>query len=87
MQAYGLLNGGLLQQANRKACVDTLYWTAPMTTLCLPAAWLLKKVVSKGGTVLYQAWADVSSLAHAGGNGAVTSRNVFWTSRLQKIDQ
>ena len=71
----------------QKACVDTFYWTALMTTLCPPAAWLLKKAVSKGGEVLYWPWADVSSPAHTGGKAAVTSRNVPWASRLQKIDQ
>jgi DHA2 family multidrug resistance protein len=49
MQAYGLLNGILMQQANLKAYVDLYYWTALAAALCLPTAWLLKKVVSKGG--------------------------------------
>jgi DHA2 family multidrug resistance protein len=53
MQAYGLLNGILMQQANLKAYVDTYYWTALAAALCLPMAWLLRKVVSKGGAALH----------------------------------
>ena len=42
-----------MQWANLNACVGMFYWTALMTTLCLPAAWLLKEVVSKRGAAIY----------------------------------
>jgi DHA2 family multidrug resistance protein len=43
MQAYGLLHGMLLQQANLMAYVDIFRWIALVMALCLPGAWLLKK--------------------------------------------
>jgi hypothetical protein len=48
MQAYGLLHGILLQQANLGAYVDMFRWTGLIMACCLPGAWLLKKVISKG---------------------------------------
>ena len=48
MQAYGVLQGILLQQANLKAYVDMFRWTALLMALCLPGAWLLRKVAAKG---------------------------------------
>jgi DHA2 family multidrug resistance protein len=53
VQAYGMLNGMLLQQANLKAYVDMFCWTALIMALCLPAVWLLKKVVSKGTAAMH----------------------------------
>lgn len=53
LQAYGLLNGILSQQANLKAYVDQYCWTALAAAACLPFVWLLKKVVSKGGVALH----------------------------------
>jgi len=53
MQAYGLLHGILLQQANLKAYVDMFCWTALILALCLPGVWLLKKVVTKGSGALH----------------------------------
>jgi DHA2 family multidrug resistance protein len=48
MQALGLMQGILLQQANLKAYVDMFLWTALILALCLPGAWLLKKIVRQG---------------------------------------
>jgi DHA2 family multidrug resistance protein len=53
MQAYGLLNGILLQQANLKAYVDMFCWTAVIVALCLPGVWLMRKAVSKGNISLH----------------------------------
>jgi DHA2 family multidrug resistance protein len=53
MQAYGVLNGILLQQSNLKAYVDMFCWTAVIVALCLPGVWLLRKVVSKGNISLH----------------------------------
>ena len=53
MQAYGLLHGILLQQANLKAYVDMFRWTALIIALCLLGVWLLKKVVTKGSAALH----------------------------------
>jgi DHA2 family multidrug resistance protein len=46
-QAYGFLQGMLLQQANLKAYVDLLYWSALAVAVCLPVAWLLRKAATK----------------------------------------
>ena len=53
VQAYGMLNGMLLQQANLKAYVDMFCWTALIIALCLPGVWLLKKVATKGSAVVH----------------------------------
>jgi DHA2 family multidrug resistance protein len=53
MQAYGLLHGILLQQANLGAYVDMFRWTGLIMAFCLPGAWLLKKVISKGKVALH----------------------------------
>jgi DHA2 family multidrug resistance protein len=53
LQAYGLLHGIPLQQANLKAYVDMFCWTALIMALCPPGAWLLKKVVTKGSTAFH----------------------------------
>ena len=53
MQAYGMLHGVLMQQSNLKAYVDMFCWTALIMALCLPGAWLLKKVVAKGPVALH----------------------------------
>jgi DHA2 family multidrug resistance protein len=53
MQAYGLLRGILMQQANLKAYVDMFCWTALIIALCLPGVWLLKKVGVKGSVALH----------------------------------
>jgi DHA2 family multidrug resistance protein len=49
MQAYGMLQGMLLQQANLKGYVDMFCWTAVVMAVCLPAAWLLRKTVAAKG--------------------------------------
>ena len=43
----------LLQQANLNAYVDMFCWTALIMAVCLPGAWLLKKVVSKGSVAVH----------------------------------
>ena len=48
IEAYGLLNGILMQQANLKAYVDMFSWTALIVALCLPGVWWMKKVVTNG---------------------------------------
>jgi DHA2 family multidrug resistance protein len=53
MQAYGFLNGILLQQSNLKAYVDMFCWTALVMALCLPAVWLMRRVVTKGSLSLH----------------------------------
>jgi DHA2 family multidrug resistance protein len=53
LQAYGVLHGILLQQSNLGAYVDMFCWTAALMLLCLPGAWLLKKVTAKGSVALH----------------------------------
>jgi DHA2 family multidrug resistance protein len=53
VQAYGMLNGMLLQQANLKAYVDMFCWTALIMAVCLPAVWLLKKATAKGTPAMH----------------------------------
>jgi DHA2 family multidrug resistance protein len=53
MQAYGMLHGILIQQANLKAYVDMFCWTALIMALCLPGVWLLKKVVNQRNVPLH----------------------------------
>jgi hypothetical protein len=53
MQAYGLLHGILLQQANVKAYVDMFCWTALILAVCLPGAWMLKKVAAKASVAIH----------------------------------
>ena len=53
MQAYAVLHGILLQQANLKAYVDMFRWTALIMALCLPFAWLLRRVAGKAGTAVH----------------------------------
>jgi DHA2 family multidrug resistance protein len=53
MQAYGMLHGILLQQANVNAYVDMFCWTALIVALCLPGVWLLKKVTGKGSVAVH----------------------------------
>ncbi len=53
MQAYGLLNGILMQQANLKAYVDMFYWIALIIAICLPGVWFMRRVVAKGGASLH----------------------------------
>jgi DHA2 family multidrug resistance protein len=53
MQAYGLLHGMLLQQANLMAYVDIFRWMALIMALCLPGIWLLKKVATKGSMAVH----------------------------------
>ena len=52
-QAYGFLYGILQQQSYLKAYVDMFYWTALIIALCLPCAWLMKKVSTKGSLALH----------------------------------
>jgi len=53
MQAYGFMNGILLQQSNLKAYVDMFCWTALMMAICLPGVWLMRKVATKGSVTLH----------------------------------
>jgi DHA2 family multidrug resistance protein len=53
MQAYRLLHGILLQQANVKAYVDMFCWTALILAVCLPGAWMLKKVAAKATVAIH----------------------------------
>lgn len=53
MRAYGMLHGILLQQSTLSAYVDMFCWTALIVAICLPGAWLLKRVVSKGGVAVH----------------------------------
>ncbi len=52
-EAYGMMYGILLQQANLKAYVDMFLWTALIVTLCLLGVWLLKKVANKGSVAVH----------------------------------
>lgn len=52
-QAYEILYGILRQQANLKAYVDMFSWTALIIAVCLPGAWLLKRVTTKGSVALH----------------------------------
>jgi DHA2 family multidrug resistance protein len=52
-QAYGVLYGIMSQQANLKAYVDMFCWTALITAICLPGAWLLKKAAAKEKVALH----------------------------------
>ena len=53
MQAYGLLYGILQQQSYLSAYVDMFCWTAVIIAICLPGAWLLKKVAATGGLAVH----------------------------------
>jgi DHA2 family multidrug resistance protein len=53
MQAYGVLHGILLQQANLNAYVDMFYWTAAMVAVCLLGVWMLKKVATNGSVAVH----------------------------------
>ncbi len=53
LEAYGMLHGVLLQQSALQAYVDMFRWTAVLIALCLPAVWLLKKVVAKGSVAVH----------------------------------
>ncbi len=46
MQAYGVLYRQLLQQATVNAYIDVFSWTAVIVAVCLPGAWLLRRVVA-----------------------------------------
>ena len=46
-QAYGLIQGIVLQQASLAAFVDVFYWTAVGLMLCIPWAFLMKKVLAR----------------------------------------
>jgi len=47
-QAHGIVQGIVLQQASLSAFIDTFYWTALALALCIPWAFLMKKVLSRG---------------------------------------
>jgi DHA2 family multidrug resistance protein len=53
MQAYGLLQSILFQQANLKAYVDMFRWTALILALCLPGVWLLRKAIHKRNALVH----------------------------------
>jgi MFS transporter, DHA2 family, multidrug resistance protein len=53
MQAYAMLQGILLQQANFKAYMDMFSWLALIIASCLPGVWLLRKVATKGNVGLH----------------------------------
>jgi hypothetical protein len=52
-QAYGVLYGVMQQQANLKAYVDMFCWTALIMAACLPGAWLLRSVITKGNVTIH----------------------------------
>jgi DHA2 family multidrug resistance protein len=47
VQAYVVMSRILLQQSTLKAFVDIFAWTALFTVICIPGAFLLKKVIAK----------------------------------------
>jgi MFS transporter, DHA2 family, multidrug resistance protein len=51
IQAYALLNSIMLQQSTLKAFVDIFAWTAAITMIGIPAAFLLKKVIHRESSV------------------------------------
>jgi len=51
MQAYGLINGILSQQARLLAYVDDFQYLAAVCFLCIPIVFLLRKVVARKGAV------------------------------------
>jgi DHA2 family multidrug resistance protein len=53
LQAYAVLNGLMLQQANLMAFVDIFCWTALITAFCIPGALLLERVITKGQVALH----------------------------------
>ena len=53
MQAYGMLQGILLQQSNVSAYIDMFRWTAVMIILCLPGTWILKRTLTKDKVALH----------------------------------
>jgi MFS transporter, DHA2 family, multidrug resistance protein len=53
LQAYGMLNGILLQQACLKAYVDMFCWTALIIAVCVPGVWLMRKVAGKESVALH----------------------------------
>jgi DHA2 family multidrug resistance protein len=52
-QAYGILYQVLQSQSYVKAYIDMFYWTALIIALCLPGAWLMRRVRSEGGAGLH----------------------------------
>ena len=52
-QAQGLIQGILLQHAGAMAYIDIFHWTAVMLALFMPCAFLLKKVVARGGASVH----------------------------------
>lgn len=52
-QAHGIVQGIVLQQASLSAFVDVFYWTALMLALCIPGAFLMKKVLARGNVGLH----------------------------------
>jgi MFS transporter, DHA2 family, multidrug resistance protein len=51
LQAYGLINGILSQQARLLAYVDDFQYLAAICFLCIPIVFLLRKVVARKGAV------------------------------------
>jgi DHA2 family multidrug resistance protein len=51
LQAYGLLNGILSQQARLRAYVDDFQYIAAVCFLAIPIVFMLRKVVAKKGAV------------------------------------
>ncbi len=51
LQAYGIINGLLSQQARLRAYVDDFQYIAAVCFLCVPIVFLLRKAVAKKGAV------------------------------------
>jgi DHA2 family multidrug resistance protein len=51
LQAYGLINGMLSQQALLRAYVDDFQYLAAVCFLCIPIVFLLRKVIARKGAV------------------------------------
>ncbi|MGA3125405.1 MAG: DHA2 family efflux MFS transporter permease subunit [Candidatus Korobacteraceae bacterium] len=51
LQAYGLINGILSQQARLRAYVDDFQYLAAVCFLCIPIVFLLRRVIARKGAV------------------------------------
>jgi len=52
-QALGVLQNILLQQASAMSYIDIFRWTVVMLLFIMPCAFLLKKTVTRGGTIMH----------------------------------
>ena len=51
LQAYGIINGILSQQARLRSYVDDFQYLAAVCFLCIPIVFMLRKAVARKGTV------------------------------------